>query len=453
MIILCRIYSLLLLLLPAMLTQAYNYDLTSIRKLGLPVVEISTVNGEMPTCEYVTHPEGSMGQSITNAKKVKGRLCITLSGDTLYDSGEYVKNKSGMTIKINGNTSAYRDNKPYKIKLQKKADLLLRGSGKYKDEEWRLLKDAVSLNTMVGLKVNELIGMQWTPAYSYCNVMLNNKYQGCYMLIESVKRNPFCRINVSNKGYIIERDAYWWNENVYFKSNYFSDGRYGWTFKEPDEDDVTKEQINYIQGVVNNAEDAIFNGKYDKYIDTHSFAAWLLAHDILGTGDTGGSNLYITKYDNTTHSKLTMGCLWDFDTIFRTGVEKWNNFHTNNKDFYFDTLLSSSNTTFISEYRYMWETLSPTLYKEIENMLIDFQKSETSASLQLSREYYNKYYYKYYPSISQEVVKILDWFKKRTRWLDGKINKVNVEHSINKASEYIIDSDIDIDSYMYNLDE
>ena len=39
-----------------------------------------------------------------------------------YDSGDYVDGESGMTLKIRGNTSAWQLRKPYKIKLQKKAD-------------------------------------------------------------------------------------------------------------------------------------------------------------------------------------------------------------------------------------------------------------------------------------------------------------------------------------------
>lgn len=416
--------------------HAYEYDIESIRNIGLPVIEITTIDGEFPTCDFVTHPEGSMGESITNATKVKGRLCITLLGDTLYDSGDYIKDEAGMTIKINGNTSAQHLNKPYKIKLQKKADLLLRGNdSKYKDKDWRLIKDARTLNTMVGLKVNELIGMQWTPSYIYCNVMLNNEYQGCYMLIESIKRNPDCRINISKDGYIIERDAYWWNEDVYFKSDFFSDGRYGWTFKEPDEDDITQENIDYIQQVVNDAEAAIANGTYDDFIDTHSYAAWLLAHDVLGTWDTGGSNLYITKYDNTEESKLMMGNLWDFDTILKIDADKWNNFRKKKDDFYFTQLLESANRSFVVEYKSIWEYLRSILYDEINDMLTEFQNSNTASALQLSRDYYENMYNYECPEINDEIKQYLDWFEKRIPWLDTEIGKIDEGTGITSIRE------------------
>ena len=116
--------------------QDNNFDIDSLRRIGLPVIIVNTVNQEFPTCDYVTSPEGSFGQSITNNNKVACQIIIIQEQDTLYNSGEYKKGSSGATIKINGNTSAYWfDNKPYKIKLEKKADLLLRHDDKYEDKE------------------------------------------------------------------------------------------------------------------------------------------------------------------------------------------------------------------------------------------------------------------------------------------------------------------------------
>ena len=141
-------------------------DLQTIRGLGLPVVDVSTENGEMPTCDIVEHPEGCMGQGITNINKVHGRLRIFQGDAILFDSGDYQKDSTGIMIRVRGNSSAWQDKKPYKIKLQKKADLLMRGDDeKYGDKEWLLIKDErVTLNTVIGLKVNELMQMQLTPA-------------------------------------------------------------------------------------------------------------------------------------------------------------------------------------------------------------------------------------------------------------------------------------------------
>lgn len=402
-----------------------DFSFENISKIGLPVVSVITLNGEEPICDYVTHPEGSMGESITNATKVPCRIIITKNQDILFDSGDYEKNVSGATIKINGNTGAYHDNKPYKIKLQVKEDLLLRGDKKYKDKEWRLLKDARTLNTMIGLKMNELIGMPWTPSYMPCNVFINNDYRGCYLLIESVKRNSDSRLNVDeNTGFIVERDPYWWNESIYFSTDYFNmSNGYRWTWKYPDEDDVTEEITEYVQSSINRAEKSIKEGNYEQYIDVNSFVSWILAHDILGTWDSGGSNLYLMRYDN--NSLLQMANMWDFDTIFWMNKDSFSRYHTESYDYYFPLLFNNVNTTFLYAYINKWNKIKDIIPQQIIDFIKEFADSEEGKALQLSREYYIKRWNKELTTVSEDVEKVTDWFNNHLPWLDTTINNMS----------------------------
>lgn len=407
-----------------------DFSFENISKIGLPVVSVITLNGEEPVCDYVTHPEGSMGESITNATKVPCRIIITKNQDILFDSGDYEKNVSGATIKINGNTGAYHDNKPYKIKLQVKEDLLLRGDKKYKDKEWRLLKDARTLNTMIGLKMNELIGMPWTPSYMPCNVFINNDYRGCYLLIESVKRNSDSRLNVDeNTGFIVERDPYWWNESIYFSTDYFNmSNGYRWTWKYPDEDDVTEEITEYVQSSINRAEKSIKEGNYEQYIDVNSFVSWILAHDILGTWDSGGSNLYLMRYDN--NSLLQMANMWDFDTIFWMNKDSFSRYHTESYDYYFPLLFNNVNTTFLYAYINKWNKIKDIIPQQIIDFIKEFADSEEGKALQLSREYYTKRWNKELTTVSEDVEKVTDWFNNHLPWLDTTINNMSKPTSI-----------------------
>ena len=136
-----------------------------LKATGLPLVTITTVNNEWPTCEEVDSvPEGCMGNAITNATKVPGRIVITLGDSLLYDSGEYAEKVSGMKVKIRGNSSAYRTYPSYKIKLQKKANLL-KGLGCKKDKEWALLNSnsSANLRTVMGKQIGLLCGIAWEP--------------------------------------------------------------------------------------------------------------------------------------------------------------------------------------------------------------------------------------------------------------------------------------------------
>jgi ribosomal protein S6E (S10) len=140
-----------------LLLQNTAATVDEMRNMNIPIVVINTINKETPTCDYAHAPEGQDGITSINHTKVSARMYIIQQNDTLYDSGEYVDGISGLTIRIRGNTSAYGyPMKPYKLNLQKKADLLLRGDKKYNDKDWLLLND-YKLNTIVGNKVSELL--------------------------------------------------------------------------------------------------------------------------------------------------------------------------------------------------------------------------------------------------------------------------------------------------------
>ena len=318
-----RLLQVLWLCATALTAGAQTPTTDELKSVGLPWVEVITDGGTEPTCDYVLPPTGEAGSGIAHAVKVPGRLLIHVGNAVVYDSGDYIKDVGGMTIKIRGNSSAYEAKKPFKVKLEKKADLLCRGDDDtYKDKEWLLMKDEYFshggklLHIMIGLTVAELCGMSWEPKARFVNLTVNGDYRGVYMLSESVKRDSKCRIDVDQAtGYIVEFDPYWWNEDVYFATTRHEKK---YTFKYPDDDEVTESQIGYIKGVLDALEDALWSGAYPSLIDVESMAIWLMAHDILGTNDAGGSNIFLTKYDNTPRSKLMMGPLWDFDTIMMT---------------------------------------------------------------------------------------------------------------------------------------
>lgn len=393
-------------------------DFKTIIGLGLPVVDIITENGEMPTCDIVAHPEGCVGQGITNINKVRGRLRIHINDRILYDSGDYLKDSTGITIRVRGNTSAAQDKKPYKIKLQKKADLLLRGDDeKYSDKEWVLIKDSpVTINTVIGLKINELMQMQWTPAYQFVNLMLNGDYRGIYLLIESVKRNNRCRLNVDKQtGYIIEYDPYWWNEEFYLETCFTELPVAKFTFKEPDP--ITDELINSLKNTLDNLEITLFTNGYQEYIDIDSFASWLLAQDILGNSDGHGSNVIMTKYDDNPQSKIKMANLWDFDAIMKTpGM-----FSNSRFALYFFVLMVHPDQIFANAYREKWKSIGPTLVQEMKSCLSEFETSEIGRALDRSIPYDSERWNRKGDSLEELIDDAINWFEARKIWLDNNI--------------------------------
>ena len=290
-------------------------------ELSFPRLEITTEDGELPTFDRVSAPAGCWGAGITNAEYVQSVISLYDDNDTLlYSTAE--KGFDGAKIKVRGNTSAYARKTPFKIKLDKKADLLAglvdREEGRdYRDKNWVLLASGYASNVAIGSTISSVVGSDWTPAYSYVALFVNGEYRGLYILIEGVEQSE-ARCDVSDEGYVIEMDAYWWNEDMHFTTPLSESSPTKYTFKYPDAEDFdeTSQRYTYIKQYMTDLENALISGgDVSQYMDLQTFAKWLLAHDILATYDSGGSNIYLTKYDNTEESTVRMGLLWDFDSI------------------------------------------------------------------------------------------------------------------------------------------
>lgn len=426
----CRVIfvAFMMLILPKCITLAITIE--EIIGLGLPLVEIETDEGLIPTAENADHPNGSSGWSITNVSRVSGRLRVwNDNGELEYDSGSYVEDVSGMVIKLRGNNSARRAQKPYNIKLQHKADLLNRGDdSKYKDKHWLLLKeDNNSLNTPIGFKVNELLGMMWTPAYRFVNVMMNGKYIGVYLLSESVRRNDSARLNIdSETGFLIERDIYWWNTNRWFQTSYVKGQHSRFTFKYPDADEILANRELRIKKAMEDVDYAVLNGNYEDVIDVESFVGWVLGHDILGTSDAGGSNQFYIKKSDDANDKVKMPLLWDFDTSYCT-PDEWSMLHDYPAS-YFKPLFASDNSTFTLSYCRKWFDMSPHFIGNIKEYLDNFVTSKQAEAIDRSRRKEAEVCGLRYESVSQNAADVLQWFISRVCFLDkqiGELAKVN----------------------------
>ena len=391
-------------------------------KVGLPVVIVETEGGIEPTYEDVDAPEGCLGGSIRNATKEPGRVVVKDTAGVIYDSGYFVEDESGMTVKVRGNWSARRPKKPYRIKLQKKADLLGRGDKHFNDKKWLLLP-FFDLNEMIGLKVSELMEMEWTPQFRFVNLVFNGDFRGLYLLMEAVERNTDCRINVKKSGFLVELDPYWWNEPLFVPSSVELPLNY--TFKYPDDEDVTEEQMSYIGQVLLEAESAMADstGMYAQKIDVESFARWMLTHDILGNTDGAGSNIFLSKYDDTETSLLKMPCLWDYEAIMKS--EEWDDMHGR---YYFQRLFNNNDSTFTNCYRELWEQNKDRVFNDLLAFFNDYMLSDTKkavdASIKLNNNRWARYTYKL--SLSAKFIsQARNYFTNRKEWLDHAIRDLN----------------------------
>ena len=391
-------------------------------------MEITTENNVLPTYDQILPPSKSFGEGITNNDYVQSSIELYDStGSLLFDSKSMLKDTSndysGSKIKIRGNTSAYATKKPYKIKLNKKVDLLnglfeRTVNVGYKNKEFLLLNQGQRLNYFVGREVGAIVGEEYEFAYSYVSLFVNGDYQGLYVLTDSVNEKT---CNVSDSGYVIENDAYWWNEDLYFTTGISTKARwinFGYTFKYPDTDTFTTEDevCTYIQNYLNSFEELLFEKDNEclNYIDVDSFAKWLLAHDILGAGDGAGTNMYYTKYDNG-ESLLKAGPLWDFDSSF---------INMNNRAQL--TLFDFTHYKFLIEmdgynqaFRLLFDSIKDTIVDSLETAFInDFYTAELDELIAID----NKAYGNNNPTASQSFTSIKNWLSQHIDWLEEHLD-------------------------------
>ena len=77
---------------------------------------------------------------------------------------------------------------------------------------------------------------------------------------------------------------------------------------------ITKDQIDYISGYIQEVENAIIDGEYEKYIDIDSWVKYYLIQEIFGNMDN--RSFFYYKDKDSVDNKLYAGPIWDFDVSF-----------------------------------------------------------------------------------------------------------------------------------------
>lgn len=404
---------------------------------NLPFISIHTIDQALPTSEAIPTPDGCWGQSSINRTTVYGQMQYFAPDSTLlYDSGVYQEDISGLYLRIRGNGSSTTPKKPYKIKLQKKADLMLRNDSRYKDKDWALMREGnwtaqrSPIQMLIGTMVGKQMNMAWVQEIQYLDLYLNDQFYGMYMLVETVKRDPKSRIDVDEAaGFVAELDAYWWNEDFSIETSIYTPYRcpLKYTFKYPKEEDFTPAKADSIQNYLLTMESTLAEQDYTCYIDVESWARWYLAQQILGQDDAAGSNPYMICHNLNGDSLLKMPVIWDFDYV---GVhsDTWssiNNFH------YFKTLLNDSyNRAFNRAVVDIYNSESETIFNKIDSALVSYLNdtifcNAMQRSIDTDRIRWQNHYG--FADIATTLTFYRNYFSARKVWLDTHIQDIITE--------------------------
>lgn len=392
---------------------------------NIPLIRIQTEDGTIPTADALPAPEGYGGVATTNKEYVKGVMSLTGGG---VNAGTYT-----MKFKVRGNTSsAYVEKKSYKLKLDEKADLFGRGDI-FANKSWVLLNCGTNLKYWTGNKVSRLVGMEWTPAMTFVNVEINGDWRGLYILTEQVEEG-ISRVNISDNGYLFEYDAYFWNEDAYFKTN-AQFPQFGYTFKYPEVTGNSDSRLLWLKSYMQNVENLMASGSPALWtkIDVDTWTRWMIARDILGQSDSAGSNMYFYKNSRNASDKVKMGPLWDFDTAY----DIKNGFSNGHIEPILPFAQLFNNDTYRQSYVSNWNLISPTLLSTLGAQM-DALSSSQGAAIDASRRLDQKRWGGTFHSVSSEISTDKKWLSEHIAWMNDAIVKnyvAPVEEKIQASPE------------------
>ena len=259
---------------------------------GLPLLIINTKNSEEPL-------------SLENY----------IDSTFILINGSNIINQSA-SIKLRGHSTATRPKKPYKIKFNndKKEDLL--GLGAFK--KWAILAnhyDKSLIRNILAFEISKIVGLKFTPNCKPVDVIVNGNFRGNYFICDQIEVKKG-RVDIEKNegddisgGYLIEIDKRATEEEKFFLTDKGLVGE----IKYPDEDDITKEQENYIKQYLNKLEKYTYLGDL-KYLDLPSFYKYFIVQEFCGDIDSMLSSFHCHK--KKADDKLYFGPVWDYDLSF-----------------------------------------------------------------------------------------------------------------------------------------
>jgi hypothetical protein len=234
----------------------------------------------------------------------------------ISDKGKHQMTDQNMSIKLRGNSSASAAKASYKMKFEKKQNLLNVGTGKGK--VWNLVANHYDGSLLRNLTVyhfaDSLSGISYSPNCRSIELYLNGEYQGVYLLCEGVNVNKH-RVAITSKPDEIEKNGYLIEMSRYDAAHKFDIDIASYSIKSDlsKTESIKEGQVSYIANYIKEAYQAIKNGnknEVEKYIDLDSFVDIYIANEIVKNVDAGWDSFYMYKDAN---DKLYFGPMWDYD--------------------------------------------------------------------------------------------------------------------------------------------
>lgn len=232
--------------------------------------------------------------------------------------------------------------KPYGIELrdatgQTSASVSLLGMPA--ESDWvmnAVYNDKTLVREALTYDLNRKISSVYTPRFRYCELLLDGKYEGIYILFEKIKRDKnridmatLKKTDVSGDeltgGYLLKVDKSegspsrsWTSpqKNINGKAALIQIDR-------PKPEDLAEEQFQYIKKYVTDFENTLAGTNfrdpaigYRKYVDELSVIDYMLITEICRNVDGYRLSTYFYKDKESKGGKLVMGPIWDYNLTY-----------------------------------------------------------------------------------------------------------------------------------------
>ena len=381
--------------------------------------------------------------------------------------------KTQALIKVRGNSSFYFEKKSYDLKFvnQNEANKV-QVMGMPKNDDWVLngpFLDKSLMRNYLAMNISSEI-MGYAPRVRFCEVFLNEKYQGLYLMMEPIsqgeKRIPISKVEKDNDytSYILRMDRGSLNE--YKNINNFSK----YTLGIPLDKDLTHYRINidyptsknltdskkeYIEKDFSQFEKTLYSFDYNtgdygyqNYIDVNSFVDYYIINEFFQNYDAVLFSTYLYK---DLRGKINIGPVWDFNNSMDNYVEGSNPIEQTMLEQRLWYTMLFKDEKFVEKVLYRYKELRKTALNE-KNLLKHIDDIETYLGSAIERNFdvwgfsfdYSKvnHFSKLLPkernitSHEEAVLKIKEFIVNRGRWLDNNIEYLKQYSHESKTKQF-----------------
>jgi hypothetical protein len=408
------------------------------------------------------------GMEIEDALRIPANMGIIFNGqDNRNNITDPFNNYDGhIAIETRGSMAQSFPKKSYRFETQdslgndENASLL----GMPSENDWILYAPFIDLSmirNVLAYGISNGIG-RYASRTLFCELVLNDEYQGVYVLMEKIKRDND-RVDIARAdendiagdsltgGYIIKLDKKsgenvgWWVSNL--------GTEYLYDYPKPDR--IVLEQKEYIKDFMDDFESVMQSNKfsdpqngYSAFIDIGSFIDHFILNELFRNIDAYRISAYLHKHRDSDGGKLNAGPIWDFNlsaglAFFSADVgviEDW--VVDYNKDHPFDSWLVpfwwekiAHESNFQVQASQRWFELRQSildideLMTRIDRLFLMLNESRVRNWLRWGDQI--KYFlHPYDPSsFEQDSTLLKQWFPERIAWLDEQFEAASTSVS------------------------